>query len=264
VSCQLQTLVKQLPDEADEGRMKEVTSDDYCSMRLKLQPAASFSSNSASASATDAVSSSHPPSSSPLPPPSGPQASSSAAAALAQVTPAEPFATAWGQRATSSSSSTATTTSSSSSSSSSGSGGIGAKKKELDVHVTLGFAGTDALLKVPGYRKFTFVGTRGHLDLDLFDASLKQYDAQGTQVAATGGEGNAFSVVGTAGMAAALAASLRHGEATGEWGQLAVGATLWDGLATQYVMDAARASAREGGQWVQVCTYDIAPFSFAE
>ena len=55
---------------------------------------------------------------------------------------------------------------------------IPGRETPVDVHVTLGFAGTEALLKVPGYRRLTFMGTKGHMDLDLFDASMKHWDSQ--------------------------------------------------------------------------------------
>lgn len=61
------------------------------------------------------------------------------------------------------------------------------------------------------------------------------------------GTGNMFAVDGTRSMAAALQRALGPQQ---DRAALDVAATIADGLATQYVLDAARESSGKAGAWV--------------
>lgn len=102
VSAHLRATVPELPDELDDNRMRAVTSDDYCSMQLRLR--------------------------------------------------------------------------------------LPGLERPLDAHMTLGYAGSEALGK-HSWRKMTFVGSLGVMELDLLDTSMHLYDNQGRVVVHAGGEG---------------------------------------------------------------------------
>ena len=41
----------------------------------------------------------------------------------------------------------------------------------LDAHMTLGYVGSEALAKAPGFRRLSFVGSEGVIELDLLEVT---------------------------------------------------------------------------------------------
>ena len=112
-----------------------------------------------------------------------------------------------------------------------------ARKSDVGVHLTIS-------ARCPGRdfeNRLTVVGTRGTFDFDFLDSTLTVSSLGEGAPRVVSDKGNAWSEVGTAGLATKLAS-----------GDVDGCATLFDGLAVQRVTDAVHASAETGGAWVGV------------
>jgi len=112
-----------------------------------------------------------------------------------------------------------------------------ARRSDVGVHLTIS-------ARCPGRdfeNRLTVVGTRGTFDFDFLDSTLTVSSLGEGAPRVVSDKGNAWSEVGTAGLARKLAS-----------GDVTSLGTLFDGLAVQRVTDAVHASAQTGGAWVGV------------
>mmetsp|Transcript_11235 Transcript_11235/g.33726 ORF Transcript_11235/g.33726 Transcript_11235/m.33726 type:complete len:417 (+) Transcript_11235:86-1336(+) len=97
-----------------------------------------------------------------------------------------------------------------------------------------------------GVSHFVIMGSRGSVTLDSMTSSCTVADLSGKVLSSVKGNGSAFAKVGTHALGVALQRALGPRR---DMAALRPAATIADGLAVVYVMDAARASAAQGGAW---------------
>lgn len=123
----------------------------------------------------------------------------------------------------------------------------------IQCQMTLSLGGAPPLAK-RDKPSMMFIGSEGSLELDHFASTLVHYGADGKVKQRVGGGGSGFAVVGTRALGVALQKALGPEQ---DRSALRDAATIKDGLATMFALDAIRASSKADGAWVKADRVDL-------